>query len=94
MPRASFHFDLLGLAPGIWWRASAYKSAGAPKKMIVRWCFELVLVDDEREHAACFCSYGSHEGNFAEREAFVSHLRVISWAFIYEMQCPTGVDMV
>ncbi|RWW08900.1 hypothetical protein GW17_00027632 [Ensete ventricosum] len=25
--------------------------------------------------AACFCSYGSHEGNFAEREAFVSHLR-------------------
>ncbi|RRT52096.1 hypothetical protein B296_00024413 [Ensete ventricosum] len=25
--------------------------------------------------AACFCSYGSHEGNFAESEAFVSHLR-------------------
>lgn len=25
--------------------------------------------------AACFCSYGSHAGNFAVREAFVSQLR-------------------
>ncbi|CAL9771910.1 unnamed protein product, partial [Musa acuminata subsp. burmannicoides] len=59
--------DPIGLFPptprGIWWWASAYKFAGAPRKMIVRWCFELVLVDNEREHAgghecvlACFLS--------------------------------------
>ncbi|CAL9060008.1 unnamed protein product [Musa banksii] len=49
--------------------------------------------------AACFCSYGSHAGNFAVREAFVSQLRVVgnkrgqSFNFGYQVTTKTNPEL-